>query len=292
MENTKRIKLVTKYTFNDSLERVFNLLTEKDIFIEIMGPKSQNLTFTAGTNFCEEGTIISFNYQGFIPLEIHTNKVVKTDNYIDMDFTTKCSVPVKIEYDFSFTFLWDSIENNTLFLKELTLSSGIDDEAVKCFNEDEKQMIKRMECALRLRKIKEQTHSICINVSINELWESIVDWRVLIKKVPKLGETVEYDGDVDKIGTRLRIKGKDSEFLLKLIKCEKNEAEGEIVLELLEGKCKTPLELVFNLIKIDEENTYIVFKHIFGGGSKFRCINELGSEKKKILKCLKKSFSK
>lgn len=137
--------------------------------------------------------------------------------------------------------------------------------------------------------------SIVIKSNCELIWEIITDWTIFQKYVPKIAESVEYEGEKLDVGTKICLKWKSKKVScsLKIMGIVTNGFDYMIELKLSEGIPKLPLQkLVINLKALNEKTSFLNFKHLFLEPLEFHDIKNLSMNKRKILISLKNAIEK
>jgi len=141
-----------------------------------------------------------------------------------------------------------------------------------------------------------QTETIIINKNINIIWRVITNWRIFKNLVPLIAQDVVMEEDPLAIGSNITLKWQKNnvECYLKVVSvCKQNNEKWEYKLECYDGKPEiTKQYLVFSLIKVSENKTFLHFKHEFLQSITFDCVKNIVNNKKLILKTLKTELEK
>ena len=114
--------------------------------------------------------------------------------------------------------------------------------------------------------------------------------------VPRICDNVEYEGEKLKKGSKMIFsweKPMKMSVSLEVKKIVKEDKECELVYDSFESKPKVPWqEIQWKLIKLDDTNTLIEFRHSFQEEIKKENLDYISRNKKKILISLKKVIEK
>jgi len=138
---------------------------------------------------------------------------------------------------------------------------------------------------------QENSETIVIKQSQSLVFRIISNWELFKNFVPNITEEVTCFFGKDNVCEKIYLKWikKSVQCKLKVIEIKTND-QGDFVfaLELYESEPKIPLQrLTFTVKKIDEDVSFVSFKHIFLEKYEMTHLQDLISEKKKILKTLK-----
>lgn len=298
MESQKKIndmRLICSYVYNDSIQRVWNCFRLPEIFNLTIKDNADHITLIKGQHYGEVGTEVEFGWKNSFVVRFQVQEVINTEIYKKIRFYTSRIYPLDFKYSCVFHFYWNTIEKNTLFQHELIFD---DPNALRVIdykhNKQEKLDMCRMIEKILSKRTEDliQFESIIINTNIEKVWDVISDWKTFQTYVPLIAEQVDYGGDDPRnVGTRINIEhpSKYSKFSLRVIKSLNTEEKKEYFLELFKAEPISPKQdLKFSLIFVNDDITYLSFKHEFREPIKFELINSITREKKHILKELKK----
>jgi hypothetical protein len=289
----KNLKIRTCYVYKDSIERVFNVLTDNPSMFSLFKDHSKNMHFSKGKGFSEEGSILEFNWKDLFNIKIKVEHIFDGKNEKRLFLHGYKVIPLNITYWTNYLLYRSTCDNYTVLIFEDVAgdnkSFSIIDEA---YTINEKLSIgKQIKNILKNNTINLfQEESLVINIDIEYVWKVITDWEIFKLLVPSIGEHIEYEGKSTKIGSYLTIKFENYKNYnkLRVIKSNINGKFREYDLEYVDGIPKNPLQIIqFKLIVINKNCTYLSFKHDFKEPVSFESIVKLGTEKQKILSILK-----
>jgi hypothetical protein len=293
MDNIKNgTKLLIKYTFNDTIDRVFHIITNVDLHRQYMVNYVDKMELTKGTSLAELDAEVSFTWCKTLNLEMKVIAVTNTDSYKRIKLRL-LNMTGYMDFDVIHSLYNDSISGATLYVKETVIripNKPPSKEEIEEYRKQHLDIFAKMKDCLKMTTVNlEQTESIIVDVSRELLWKCITDWRVFAKLVPGLANEVVYRGDPRSVGSLMFIKTDSLQCNLRVIKSEKLE----FVLESFASQPVSPLqELIFNFYEIDENKTYLCFKHKFKEAIEFKYFKNLVENKKQILLNLKKQVEK
>jgi hypothetical protein len=296
MDNTKKVtKLLTKYTFYDSIDRVFEVLTNFDHFQEVMSDHIQYISFKNGNSLSELNTELSFTWGNEFQIHMRVINVINKDSY--KSITLRSFDTNIIDFDIIHSLFWDSIASSTLYSKQTIIRQPNKPMSSK---EIEEYKQKQLDITAKMKKRLEKTtidllqnESIIIDLPVDIVWATCTDWTIFSKLVPELADEVVYRGSPDSVDTVLDIKTDTLQCKLKVIKCERGDAFSEFVLESISSYPFSPMQdLIFNFHAVDGEKTYLAFKHKFKEAINYKYLNALVDNKKKMLVKLKNELEK
>jgi hypothetical protein len=300
METSHPKKIVSNYTINDKISKVFstftNLINIQSYFKDFI----TNIEFTKGTNTFEidnEFTLIWLNL---------TKIIFKCKEVINMEFFKKLTWTItapdyNLEFENNFCFYDNTIGNSTLFIWELSCSNEeflSNQKVLDLFECIKKNALKRWKEFLeKSNRDKSQYESILIHSPKSHVWKVITNWKILNKIVPFLADEIEYNGNPLDLGTKMKMssQSKNLELIMQVMKVvnDKESLEWEYELQLKESQPKmSKYDLKFTLIEINSEYTFVIFQHFYKEYIKSEILDSLGKDKKKILSELKKQMKK
>jgi hypothetical protein len=290
-KNMKDMRLICSYIYKDSIQRVWDCFRLPEIFNLTIKNNADHITLIQGEHYGDVGTEVEFEWKSSFIVRFQVQEVLNTEFYKKIRFYTSKIYPLDFKYTCVFHFYWNTVEKNTLFQHELIFD---DPNALKVIdfkhNKEEKLEMCRMIEKILVKRIEDLTQ--LINTNIQKVWDVVSDWKIFQNYVPLIAEQVDYEGgDPKTIGTRINIGNlsKNSKFSLKVLKCSTTEEKKEYFLELFQAEPMSPKqELHFTMVFVNDNITYLSFKHVFKEPIKFEFINSITREKKLILKQLKK----
>lgn len=300
MESSHPKKVVSNYTINDKIAKVYNTFTNLANIQPYFKDFMTNLEYTKGNNTFElenEFTLIWLN---------NTKIIFKCKQAINNDYFKKISWTItapdcNLEFENIFSFYENTIGNSTLFVWELSCSNEgflSNQKVLDLYECIKKNALKRWKEFLeKSNRDKIQYESILIHSPINHVWKIITNWKILNKIVPFIADEIEYNGNPLDVGTKMKMssQSKNVEMIMQVTKVQnkKDNLEYEYELQLKESQPKmSKYDLKFTLIEINSEYTFVIFQHIYKEYLKSEILDSLGKDKKKILKELKKQMKK
>src|SRR5690349_16691989 len=118
MDNNKNgTKLLIKYTFNDSIDRVFHIITNVDLHKHYMADYVDKMELTKGNSLAELDAEVSFTWCKRLYLEMKVIEVTNTDSYkrVKLRLLNMGNV---MDFDVIHSLYYDSISGATLYVKE------------------------------------------------------------------------------------------------------------------------------------------------------------------------------
>jgi hypothetical protein len=299
MESSKPKKVVSNYTINDKISKVYqtfvNLENIQPYFKEFL----TNLEYIKGDNTFEDQNEFSYSLLNLSKVDFKCNQVINTDYFKKISWKITCQNYI-LEFENIFCFYDNTIGNSTLFVWELSCSDNefLDNPKVlDLFECIKKNAIKRWKEFLeKSSRDKIQYESIMVHSQINHVWKIITNWKILNKIVPFLAEEIEYNGNPLEIGTQVRMtsQSKNADVILEVTKVNNSiTTEWEYELQLKESQPKMSKYYVkFTLIEVNSEFTFVIFQHLYKEYIKSEILESQGKDKKRILNELKKQMKK
>jgi hypothetical protein len=285
-------KLLIKYKFRDSIERVYEILSDPKYHREFMAGFIDDLEFIKGSKFTDLNAELRFTWCKQLKLQMKVVEVVDRGSFRSIKVSTLGDSNL-LDFDVIHNLYYDSTACTTLYVKETVIRQPdrqISKQEIENYRKENLEIADRMNKCLKMTTINlEQSESVIIEVGFEGLWENVTDWRLFAKLVPNLAEEVVYRGNPQDVGTLINIKTETLMCSLRVLKCEMQE----YALEIFESKPESPSqELIFNFFPIDTKRTYLSFKHQFRESIEFKYLNNLIDNKKQMLVSLKKNLEK
>jgi len=302
MESTNKkndVNIIFSHVFKDNINRVWDCLRLPEIFNLTIKDKADNIIILNGKNYGELGTQVEYQWKDLMRIRFEVQEVINEEFYKRIRFYSTKIEPLNLKYSCVFHLHCNTIDKTTLFQHELIFDDPnflktID---LKHNKQEKMEMCKKIEKILSKRtEDLYQFESIMINTNIEKVWRVISDWKIFQEYVPIIAEQVDFEGgDPKTVGCRINIGhlSKNTKFSLKVLQCLNTIDKKEYVLEYLDGEPVSPKqELDFSLVLVNEQITYLSFKHQFKESIKYELISSIAREKKHILKELKKRIER
>jgi hypothetical protein len=285
MENSNQVtRLVSKCSFKDTIDKVFYVITDFEYYTQIMDGFISNINFINGKNLGELGAEYTFLFEKYFYVNMSVTSVVNTSNY--KKFTLKpTQSEIPLDFEIIQSFFWDSIEQTTLYLKELLVRNSVaplTTEGVEKYKAEQLEITRRIKKMLELMTIGyEQEDSITIKANSNTVWEIISNLNSFAKMVPIFADKIESSQDSIKVKNKLF----DCEYHIVL--SSDNDCSREIVFETI-GDFKPSHIMSINMLEICEGISFVSVKHKFSDIVSNKLVNKILDFKKNVLFSLKK----
>ena len=123
MESSKPKKVVSNYTINDKISKVYqtfvNLENIQPYFKEFL----TNLEYIKGDNTFEDQNEFSYTWLNLSKVDFKCNQVINTDYFKKISWKITCQNYI-LEFENIFCFYDNTIGNSTLFVWELSCSDN------------------------------------------------------------------------------------------------------------------------------------------------------------------------
>ena len=295
--------IICTYIYNDSIKRVFDCYRIPEYLNSVLKVKADTIECTGAADYGELGNKILLGWKNVFLVEFEVIEVVDTETYKMLKYYTNRVEPYDLKYTLTFHFYWNSTENTTLFVHEMTFDNP---ESLRTLdlnhNKKEKlEIFQGIENILNsLPNDLYQLESTLIVTDISTVWKAISDWKVLNSYVDFIAETVTYkfitgSSSCEDIGTKVYIK--DSlmglKYSLKVKKVQISQDKKRIVFECKKSSPPCPRqEIDFVVHEVKQGLTMLEFKHFFKERVSLSQINKLKNIKIKILEKLKTEIEK
>jgi hypothetical protein len=281
-------KIISKCTFKDEINRVFDVLINPDIFKDIMKDYLNDIKFFKGNSLGVVGTEYTFNIENKYPIHMIISDVTINANYRKVVHKPlKTSIP--LDFEITNNLYWDSIEGTTLYLKEFyvknsTLPIPITAEEIKKYKLEQVKICNQKKKWLRYSTIgMEQEESINIKAYFEETWRLVSNLKQFSLHMPLSAESVEV---LSSNKVRLTKDNFICEYDISIIAV--NDFSRELLLTSKGYETAHLLKLI--VLKVTEEYSFVSIRHKFLQGIDYKCINKIIDFKKKLLLRLKKEL--
>jgi hypothetical protein len=302
MNKEKKIKnsMFVFEIFNHNIERVYNIFKDP----EMRGKSNHIMPFV---DYYNESEPLD-KADSFILLwknhKINYKLIKKAKRKEYKEIVYKCTymdMP-NLSYININRFYYSSIENKTIMLQKFDICDELAENFTKeqwyLAEKDAKDILVLFNKFLSNNEIYlYQEESILINKNYYFVWKIITNWTLFQEMVPLIAESVDYNGNPLEEGTKFSLKwgSKNIECQMKVVKVnsQENTFMWEYFVDCYDGKPKiTKQELQFRILKVDENKTYLSFKHVFKEFISKDFIEIIVNDKKNILKTLKLKLEK
>ena len=275
------------YIFNFPIEEVFKALTDKDLILKIYNYQF-NILNSIKDDF-SEGNEITFAKNKYI-ITLKIDKVIKTKDYCQIKGKT---IQHPLEFKpiiLNIELFWDSIKEVTVFNGQINMSKSTSEvEIIDFFKDANIFPAKEIDEYLKNTvKNLEQDESIIVNVNIDDFWKFITQLESiqLFLSMPKSEISIEGNNII-------KIVDKNNNNIIRLIQREKkvDDSNYTLYLESFDSLISMPLQsMQIQLVKIDENSTLIIYKHIILDYIPYNALRSNSGNKQKILKKVKKKL--
>jgi hypothetical protein len=288
----KHNKLVVSHIFKHDIDIVYKIFIRPSCYREIYGSLMHELHCINGKSMLNSlGSEFSFLWGTNINAKFRVSEVIETVTYKSLLFDYYSVEPSEFKYGLVYKFIKNTSEPLTYFTYSLIFKSPqalsfhqinfSSQEKLDILNNMSKILVKYTQCT-------EQVESILIDCDLTGLWQILQDWKKFHKLAPSMADCVEYDSNIDDVRIKLRFDNCKIEHILKLIRSHKDDCSGELVLCLYSSNMKSlAQEVLFNIHRINERQSLLIFKHIFKRIIDQTHLLELSNSKKQILEQLR-----
>ena len=275
------------YIYNFPIEEVFKAFTDKELILKIFDYKIHVLNSSNNEFIDSEGNEITFAMNKHIII-LKVIKVIRSKDYYQIKAKT---IQNPLEFKpiiFTIELFWDSIKEVTVFNGQINISkSSSPEQIVDFFKQPEIFPTKEIDEHLKNTiKNLEQDESIIVNVNIDDFWKFIIQLPSiqLFLSMPKSEISIEGNNII-------KVVDKNNNNIIRLIQREKkvDDSNYTLYLESFDSLIAMPLQsMQIQLVKINENSTLIIYKHIILDYIPYNALRSNSSNKQKILKKVKK----
>jgi len=277
------------FIFHSPLEKVYSVFKSCDLFFSNFLDKCRVIANSKNSTLDDIGNELTILFDNKAELEY----IVKVESSVNLpyfkSFTHKSIKNPQLFSDFTanYSFFWNSTDKVTIFkfnsnqenksLRNLFIEVIFEKKDIMCLN-IENFLINSSQCL-------EENESISIDKSINIVWEFFSNLEnqkyfypfnnISIKQ--KENDTIEIiDNDSKNIS------------VFSYIKNGSNEDKKNLQLELISSNMLIPKQkILISLIKMEDNQTFVIFKHTILEFIPYDILMSYSSTKKKILRNIK-----
>jgi hypothetical protein len=302
MESKKGGLRITIYSiFRDEMEHVYNILKDISVtspWVNLMEENlSTDLTFTKGENSYEVGNEFYCLWKKILRVYFRVVEMSISEDSAICRWHVYKSDPVDIPYFFSYYFQRNTEDNSTVLQVESLFCNrefNMSRQDIEMIQEERKTMYQILEkCVFQCEKINLQNESIGIKTNIMNISRILLNFKLFHKMVPIICERVDYKGEEVDEDTNIKFhwEGRVKMSIdIKIKKILRDDTRTLIIYECSDGRQHVPAQQVeWEVIRVDEENSFINFRHNFTEKINKKMLDSISREKKLILQNLKKA---
>ena len=278
------------YIFHSPLDKVYNIFKTPNLHCCIFFQNLSLLSMKKDNTFDEAGNEITIELNKKYQYKFIVENVINLPYYKSFTHKSISHPPSATDFVNTYGFYWNSTDKSTIFKftgeQEESENPNI---LLNYIMENKLYMCQSVENYLmKTLKNLEENESISINRSINDTWNFITDIKnqkflcsnqnVNVKKIDE--NKIEITDNNDK---------KVSTFAIS--KNSENEDKKQYNMELISSNDSLPKQRIeIILIKMGENQTFLIFKHIILEFIAFDILMSYSPLKKKALKSIKNSL--
>lgn len=294
MEEQQEVNIDEKrsfyYIFHSPLDKVYNIFKTPNLHCCIFFQNLSLLSMKKDNTFDEAGNEITIELNKKYQYKFIVENVINLPYYKSFTHKSISHPPSATDFVNTYGFYWNSTDKSTIFKftgeQEESENPNI---LLNYIMENKLYMCQSVENYLmKTLKNLEENESISINRSINDTWNFITDIKnqkflcsnqnVNVKKIDE--NKIEITDNNDK---------KVSTFAIS--KNSENEDKKQYNMELISSNDSLPKQRIeIILIKMGENQTFLIFKHIILEFIAFDILMSYSPLKKKALKSIKNSL--
>ena len=294
MEEQQEVNIDEKrsfyYIFHSPLDKVYNIFKTPNLHCCIFFQNLSLLSMKKDNTFDEAGNEITIELNKKYQYKFIVENVINLPYYKSFTHKSISHPPSATDFVNTYGFYWNSTDKSTIFKftgeQEESENPNI---LLNYIMENKLYMCQSVENYLmKTLKNLEENESISINRSINDTWNFITDIKnqkflcsnqnVNVKKIDE--NKIEITDNNDK---------KVSTFAIS--KNSENEDKKQYNMELISSNDSFPKQRIeIILIKMGENQTFLIFKHIILEFIAFDILMSYSPLKKKALKSIKNSL--
>lgn len=276
------------YIFHAPIDKVYSIFCSPTLITCTFFQNAKIISMKRDTSLDDSGNEITINWSGNAIFSF------RVDNTVNMPYFKtfrhkSISAPASFcPFDHTFSFFWNSTDKVTVFkftsfLKDVENKSSITNYIME--NKDSMCLSTENYLMKTLTNL-EENESISINRSIEEVWTFISDVSNQVYFYPN-SQSIK----VEKLSEdRIVICDEDSKnrMTFHVQKTEFNNDKKQMELELVEANVSLPKQkIMLNLVRMDDNQCFVIFKHIILEFIPFDILMSYSSQKKKLLRKVK-----
>ena len=274
------------YIFHFPLDDVYNIFRKPEIILSIFLQKAKIISITPNSTLDEIGNTISFTWNNTFNYSLKVENVINRLYFKSFTHKSLYNPPSFSDFIYTLSFFWNSSDKVTIFK---FIGYQIDNEHKNIIIEDiynDKDFICSSIEKYLMMNIKnlEENESISIYKSIDKVWEFISDYNNQKYFFPNDPVKINI---IDKENFEVIDIKNQFIYTFQVTKNEDDDDKKELICELVKTENIPKQKVLLNLIRIDDNRCFFIFKHIILEYIPFDTLMSYSTSKKNILKQIK-----
>lgn len=298
MKKKLNMKYTLSYVYNHSIEKVWKVLKDVDLLERVDPNLKFEIKFLKKSCSWQVGSVYSITSINSFELIAKVKKIVEEKEFKQIQVKNKMIQPLQHDYYNTISLYYDTIQSLTMLLHEIEYEENFNPLFIEKMNATRDDFLKKINDYLNsFNDYFIQEESIVLEINRKCVWEIVSNWNIFKKLVPFIADDIKYEGDPQIQGTEVRLiwVTKKIECFLKVerVSIDKDSKIWEYSLLCYKGVPAVPeQEIIFKIVRIDKNYTFLEFKHIFKHSIRKEVLEITAQNKKKILQTLKEKISK
>ena len=252
--------------------------------------------FIEGNSSEDEGATFIQMFDNYIKVYNKVKSKIETDYFIKIIYQSYKTVPSSFEFEYIVTIIFTGIES-CLLISNFRYSKKISLPISSIYYEKEKRKkiflyIQKKILENELDKI--EMDEILINSPLKLVYDIFLNLKLVNKYIKFLGELIDYDGNIIKENTLIKIYLNENEKYIHYLNAKVNKLinigeECLIIITKDSDKYKNDIQEKIILILYGEENNSMFYMiNLFNKNLSENILNKLSNQKKNMLYKLKR----
>ena len=252
--------------------------------------------FIEGNPSEDEGATFIQIFDNYIKVYNKVKSKIETDYFIKINYQSYKTVPSSFEFEYIVTIIFTGIESCVLF-SNFRYSKNISLPISSIYYEKEKRKkiflyIQKKILENELDKI--EMDEILINSPLKLVYDIFLNLKLVNKYIKFLGELIDYDGNIIKENTLIKIYLNENEKYIHYLNAKVNKLinigeECLIIITKDSDKYKNDIQEKIIVVLYGEENNSMFYMiNLFNKNLSENILNKLSNQKKNMLYKLKR----
>jgi hypothetical protein len=301
MDNFRTPKITIKHqNYKENINKVWEVARDLSKWVTFYSDTFTMCKWVKGNNTYEVGNECMIFWGIGININIKCLEICDEENYKKAEWLLEIPLIDNLTYHMTFYLFDNTIKNDTLILLGINFLDPnnviFTEEAWEGYMVIVQNILDKMGNYLKSKADDSfQYESVIINTSRQNLWELVTNWVEFRKVAPEIGQEIKIEGDQKILKTKFQLVFHDKNITcdLSVIKCnhDNDSIEWSYGVECSKNSAQIPpQEIYFNIVNINDNSCYLLFKHIFKGKVKSNFLKSLSNEKQKILSNVQNHF--
>ena len=277
------------FIFHAPLEKVYNIFKSAELITATFYQNADIISMKRSTTMDDNGNEFTVHWNHKFPITFRVETIANLPYYKAFRHRSIIVPPQICPFDHTYNFFWNSTDKVTVFKFTAVIKEAMGRDSITQFifdNKDSMCLTTENYLMTTLTNL-EENESISISKPLKEVWSFLKNLenqkyfypdpdRIKIQIIDDSTIVIEDDDN-------------DTNSTYKITKTEESSEKKQMLMEFTEINAKElpKQKLMIYLIKMDESQCFLIFKHIMSEFIPYDVLMSYSSQKRKILKNIK-----